>query len=349
MTVRPLFGRAMRAFGRIACPRRALRTMRGLAVVAWAGALAAGTVAGDAAASDAWPAQPLRVVVGTPAGSTYDFMLRTMQRPLRAALGQPIVIEHRVGADQILAARVVADAAGDGYTLLAGVRTQFAVNPVTHRNLGYDPDRDLVPITFLGSQILLVAVHPSLPVRTLAELAAWSRSHPGKANYGAGSGALMLAGEALKAATGADLTHVPYNGLAPTLQALLAGDVQVGLVDVTSAQASIRAGRVRALVVSGARRLPQLPDVPTFTEAGYPAADLPLWNALFAPAGTPDAIVARLRAAFVAVLADREVVDRLVGAGVVPETSTPAELRARILQERAEVAALVKRLGLAPK
>ncbi len=300
-------------------------------------------------AVDAWPVRPIRVVVGTPAGSTYDFMLRTMQQPLRAALGQPIVIEHRVGADQILAARTVAGAAGDGYTLLAGTRTQFAVNPVTRASLSYDPDRDLVPITFLGRQILLVAVHPSLPVRTLAELAAWSRTHPDKINYGAGSGALMLAGEALKVAIGADMTHVPYNGLAPTLQGMIAGDVQVGIVDVASAQASIRAGRVRALVVSGRARLPQLPDVPTFIEAGYPSADLPLWNALFAPAGTPDAILVRVRAAFVKVLDEPEVAAKLLEAGVVPETSTPDALRDRLLQERAEVAALVKSLGIAPR
>lgn len=337
---------------RTAPPAGAASTARRTLCLALAGcacAVAAGPTRGQAMAVDAWPARPVRVVVGTPAGSTYDLMLRTMQQPLRAALGQPIVIEHRVGADQILAARTVAGAAGDGYTLLAGTRTQFAVNPVTHASLSYDPDRDLVPITFLGRQILLVAVHPSLPVRTLAELASWSRAHPDRINYGAGSGALMLAGEALKAAIGADMTHVPYNGIAPTLQATIAGDVQVGIVDVASAQASIRAGRVRALVVSGRARLPQLPDVPTFIEAGYPSADLPLWNALFAPAGTPDAILVRVRAAFVKVLEEPEVVARLLEAGVVPETSTPDALGERLLQERAEVAALVKSLGIAPK
>ena len=249
-------------------------------------------VAAPVAASEPFPSRPLRVIVGTPAGSTYDFMLRTMQDALRAELGQPIVIEHRVGADQILAARQVATAAPDGYALLAGSRTQFAVNPVTYANLGYDADRDLMPVTLLGYQIMLVVVHPSVPVRTLAELAAYSRAHPNALNYGAGSGSLMLAGESLKAAIGADMTHIPYNGIAPSLNALIAGDVQVGIVDVTAALASVKAGRVRALVVSGERRFPQLPDVPTFAEAGYPKIDLPLWNALFVPAGTSQAIVA---------------------------------------------------------
>jgi tripartite-type tricarboxylate transporter receptor subunit TctC len=159
----------------------------------------------------------------------------------------------------------------------------------------------------------------------------------------------MLAVEALKATIAADLTHIPYNGIAPSMHALLAGDVQVGIVDVTTALPSIRAGRVRALVVSGDRRFPQLPEVPTFAQAGYPNADLPIWNALFAPAGTPEAIVARVRAAFVRVLEMPEIAEKLVGAGIMPATTTPDGLRDKILRERAEVGALVKRLGIAPQ
>lgn len=301
-----------------------------------------------AAATDAYPSRPVRVIVGSPAGSSYDFMLRTMQEALRAELGQPIVIEQRVGADQVLAARQVAVAAGDGYTLLAGTRTQFAVNPVTNANPGYDADRDFVPITLLGYQTLLVAVHPSLPVHTLAELAAYSRAHPNTLNYGASMGSMMLAGEALKATISADMTHIPYNGISRSMNALLAGDVQVAIVDVTNALPSIRAGKVRALVVSGDRRFPQLPELPTFAEAGYANADLPIWNALFAPAGTPEAIVTRVRAAFVRVLEMPEIADKLVGGGIMPATTTPDALRAMILRERAEVGALAKRLGIAP-
>jgi tripartite-type tricarboxylate transporter receptor subunit TctC len=302
-----------------------------------------------AAAARPYPTRPVRVIVGSPAGSSYDFMLRAMQEALRAELGQPIVIEYRVGADQLIAARQVATSAGDGYTLLAGTRTQFAVNPVTYANPGYDADRDFVPITLLGYQTMLVAVNPSLPVSTLPELAAYSRAHPNTLNYGANMGSLMLAGEALKAAISADMMHIPYNGIARSMSALLAGDVQVGIVDVTTALSSIRAGRVRALVVSGERRFPQLPEVPTFAEAGYANADLPIWNALFAPAGTPEAIVARVRAAFVRVLEMPEIADKLVGAGIMPATTTSDALRAKILRERAEVGALVKRLGIVPQ
>lgn len=310
-----------------------------LALVAWLPAIA----------SDTFPSRPVRVICGSPAGSSIDFMLRAMQDALGAELGQPIVIENRPGADQVLAARLVAAAAPDGYTLLVGTGTQFAVNPVTLANPGYDADRDFVPITLLGHQIMLVAIDPALPVRTLAELAAHSRARPDTLNYGASMGSLMLAGEALKAAIAADLTHIPYNGIARSMNALLAGDVQVGIVDVTTSLPSIRAGKVRALVVSGERRFPPLPDVPTFAEAGFPNVDLPIWSALFAPAGTPEPIVARLRTAFVRVLDKPEIAERLIGGGIVPATTTPDGLRAKIQRERAGMAALVKRLGLAPK
>jgi tripartite-type tricarboxylate transporter receptor subunit TctC len=296
-----------------------------------------------------YPSHPVHLVCGSPAGSSIDFMLRAVQDALRADLGQPVVIENRPGADQVLAARQVANAAADGYTLLVGTGTQFAVNPVMLANAGYDADRDFAPVTLLGYQTMLVAVPTALPVHTLAELAEFSRAHPNTLNYGASMGSLMLAGESLKQTIAADLTHIPYNGIARSMNALLAGDVQVAIVDVTSSLASIRAGRVRALVVSGERRFPALPDVPTFAEAGYPSADLPIWAALFAPAGTPEAVVARVRAAFVRVLAMPEIVDKLAGAGIVPTTSTPDALRAQIQRERAGIDTLAKRLGLARK
>lgn len=321
---------------------------RRFALAAFA-ALGLGPWLPHAAANDAYPSRPVRVIVGLPAGSSYDVLLRAMQEPLRAELGQPIVIDNRPGADQVIAARQVAAATSDGYTLLAGTRTQFSINPVTSANPGYDADRDFIPITLLGFQTTVVAIDPSLPVRTLGELAAHSRAHRNALNYGATTGSLMLAGEALKAATGADLTYIPYNGIARTMNGLLAGEVQVGIVDVTSSLASIRSGRVRALAVSGEQRFPQLPDVPTFAEAGYASAEASIWEALFAPAGTPEPIVTRLRAAFMRVIAMPEVADKLIGAGIVPATSTTDALRTMIGRERAEVAEQVKRLGIAPR
>jgi len=305
-------------------------------------------VPGNAAADD-YPSRLVRLVVGTPAGTGVDFLLRTMQASLQAELGQPIVIEQRVGADQLLAARQVAAAPADGYTLLAATGTQVAVNPAVYAIPGYDPDRDFTPVTLLAGYSMLVVVHPSLPVHTLAELAAWSRAHPQTLNYGAGGSSTMLVAEGLKAAIGADLTHIPYTGIPASLNALLAGDVHVGILEVSQALPSIRAGRVRALVVSSERRLPQLPDVPTFAEAGHASVVVPIWNALYAPAGTPAAIIARLRTAFVRALDDPEVAERLMAAGIVPATSTPDELRAKARRERAEVTALLKRLDIPPR
>jgi len=319
------------------------------AAVAVFAALACTVYVPGTATADDYPSRPVRVVVGTPVGSGIDFMLRAMQASLQAELGQPIVIEQRVGADQLLAARQVAGAAADGYTLLAGTRTQIAVNPVVYASPGYDPDRDFAPITLLGHNIVLVAVQRSLPVHTLAELAAWSRAHPRTLNYGAGAGSVMLVAEHLKATIGADLTYIPYNGIAPSLNALLAGDVHVGILDVPTALPSIRSGHIRALVVSGERRFPQLPDVPTFAEAGHANAEPPIWNALYAPAGTPAAIVARLRTAFVHALDVPEIAERIVAVGIVPATSTPEALRAKAQRERAEVTALLQRLGIPPR
>lgn len=323
--------------------RAALAVVAALACTMYVPSTAAAT------ATDDYPSRPVRLVGGTPAGTGVDFMLRAMQTSLQADLGQPIVIEQRPGADQLLAARYVATAPADGYTLLVATGTQVAVNPAVYASPGYDPDRDFTPVTLLARYNMVVVVHPSLPVHTLAELAAWSRAHPGTLNYGTGGSSTMLVAEGLKAAIGADLTHIPYSGIPASINALLAGDVHVGILEVSLALPSIRAGRMRALVVSSERRLVQLPDVPTFAEAGHADVVIPIWNALYAPAGTPAAIIARLRTAFVRALDDPEIAERIMAAGIVPVTSTPEGLRAKAHRERAEVAALLQRLGVAPR
>ena len=301
-----------------------------------------------AIAADAFPERPIRIVIGTPTGSALDFLLRTMSDRLRAELGAPIVIESRTGADMILAARAVGTSPPDGYTLLAATRTHFVVNPLTYANPGYE-ERDFAPLTLLAHQIAVVAVHASLPVTSLRELAAYSRAYPNTLNYGSGSSTLMLAAESLKAAIGADMLHIPYSGLVPSLNALLANDVQVAMLDVSVGAASIKAGRLRGLAVSGRERSPTLPEVATFAEAGYPGLDVPIWNALYVPAGTPEPVMAKLRAAVVRTLEDREVADKLVAAGFIPQTTTPEELSALVAKQRAEMAALVKRLGITPR
>lgn len=327
-------------------PRTLAATARTIALVACVASVAASP--GPSAAADAFPDRPIRIVIGTPAGSALDFLLRTMSEKLRAELGAPIVIESRTGADMIVAARLVATSPPDGYTLLAATRTHFVVNPLTYANPGY-VERDFAPLTLLAHQIAVVAVNPSLPVTTLRELSAYSRAHPNTLNYGSASSTLMLAAESLKATVGIDMLHIPYSGLAPSLNALLANDVQVAMLDVSVGAASIKAGRLRGLAVSGRERSPMLPDVPTLAEAGYPGLEIPIWNALYVPAGTPEAVASKIRTAVVHTLQDRDVVDKLVAAGFIPQTTTPEELSALVAQQRAEMAELVKRLGLTPR
>jgi tripartite-type tricarboxylate transporter receptor subunit TctC len=313
------------------------------ACFAWAAAFPA-----RAAAADAYPDRPIRIVIGTPAGSALDFLLRTMAEKLRAELGAPIVIESRTGADMIVAARLVATSPPDGYTLLGATRTHFVVNPLTYANPGY-LERDFAPLTLLAHQTAVVAVNPSLPVTTLRELAAYSRARPNTLNYGSASSTLMLAAESLKATVGVDMLHIPDSGLAPSLGALHANDVQLAMLDVSVGAASIKAGRLRGLAVSGRERSPMLPDVPTLAEAGYPDLEIPIWNALYVPAGTPEPVASKIRTAVVRTLEDRDVVDKLVAAGFIPQTTTPEELSALVAKQRAEMAVLVERLGLTPR
>ena len=290
-----------------------------------------------AAQTGAFPDRPIRVVVGTPAGSGIDFILRVMSPTLQAELGQPLVIDNRPGADGIVAARLVAGAPPDGHVLLAATRTQIAVNPVIYASIPYDPSRDLAPVSMLAYQSILVVAHPSLPVRSIRELVDHTRAHPGSVNYGTGSSTFMLATEELRLATGADLRHIPYNGVPPTVTAILAGDVHVALLDVTPALAAVRGGRLRALAVSGTTRLALLPDVPTLAESGVAGYETPVWVALYSPAGTPGGIVARLGAAVARALDAPEVREKLLAAGEVARRDTDA------------TAALVRRLGLAPR
>lgn len=290
----------------------------------------------------------IRLIVGTPPGSGVDFLMRTLADPLQQRLGQPVVVENRPGADGIIGARLVAGAAPDGNVLLPATRSQVALNPVIRRDAGYDPFVHFAPITMLAHQAILVLVHPSVPARTVGEMIAHSRAHPGRLHYGSGATTFMFVAEAFKRATGADLGHVPYVGVPPSVLGAVAGDVQVVFADVTAALPQIRAGRLRVLAVMSDRRLAALPDVPTLGEAGVADFDAPVWLALFAPAGTPGERVERLRAAFTQVLAQKDVAEKLLDAGILPSPSTSQALTAFLRHEIARNTSLARTIGLLP-
>lgn len=297
---------------------------------------------------ETFPTRPIRIVMGAPAGSGIDFVLRVLSEPLQAELGQPIVVDPRPGADGIIAAELVARAPADGYVVMAATHTQLVANPVVRTNLSYDVERDFVPLTLLTDHHFVLAVHPSLPARSLRELADLARSRPGCIDTGTSAITFRVIATALADAMGVELPAVPFNGMSAALNAVVAGHVPAAVLDASIALEAVRAGRLRALAVGPRERLDVLPDVPTFAEGGYPVLDTPLWVALVAPAGVPRQVAERLRRAVHRALASPEVRARLSAAAILPRPSSPDELSASVRAERAALRRESKRLGVAP-
>jgi tripartite-type tricarboxylate transporter receptor subunit TctC len=297
------------------------------------------------AASQGFPDRTVKLIVGVAPGASSDLMARVLAEALESKLGQRVIVENRAGADGIIAVGHVASAPPDGYTLLFGFGSQFAINPVLYAKLPYDPERDLAPVSLVALQSWALAVHPSVPVTSAIALADYSRAHPGTLSYGAGTSTFMLGAESFKQRTGADMLHVPFNGSAPVVTALVGGTVQVGITTAFDLLANEIAGKVRTLAVSGSKRFPAFPDVPTFAELGL-GDDVPVWTAVFAPAGTPPGVVGRLNAAIVSVLNEPSVRTKFESAGQTVVGSTPEELAARAARDRERMGALVKRIGL---
>jgi tripartite-type tricarboxylate transporter receptor subunit TctC len=243
-----------------------------------------------------YPDRPVRLVVALAAGGPADAAARVFAPHFGEALGQSVFVENRTGASSILGTEAVVRASPDGYTLLFGSSSSFAVNPAVMRNLRFDIQKDLKLVRLVSYTPHVLVARVGLPVTTLADLVALARRQPGKLSYassGAG-GAIHLASELLKREAGIDLVHVPYRGGGPAVLGLLAGDVDVFISDLSTTVESIRAGRVRALAMAWPARSPQLPETPTFAELGYPAVVSSSWFGLAAPAGTPTDIIAAL-------------------------------------------------------
>jgi tripartite-type tricarboxylate transporter receptor subunit TctC len=274
----------------------------------------------------AYPDRPIKIVLGFAPGGGSDILLRTVAPALGEALGQQIVVENKPGAGANLAMSAVAQAAPDGYTLLMGT-PGLATNGSLYANLGFDPLRDFAPVSLMGSVQNVLLVRPTLPVNSVAELIAYARKNPGKLNYASpGSGtSLHLAGELFKSTTGVDMVHVAYKGGAQALNDLMAGQVDVMFNVLPSALPQIKAGKVKALAVTGAQRAESLPELPTMIEAGVPGYTAITWNAILAPAGTPRDIVAKLNQAIVRVLRTPEMRQRLAAIGQDVLVSTPEE------------------------
>ncbi|MFS8932997.1 Bug family tripartite tricarboxylate transporter substrate binding protein [Cupriavidus taiwanensis] len=285
--------------------RRAL--LRGLA------ALGMGAAAGSLYAGNGWPARPIRLVVPTPPGGGTDLFARTLAASLGQALGQTIVVDNKPGANGIIGNDAVAKASPDGYTLLFTYAAAVVINQTLQPKLPYDGLRDLLPVAQIGAGGNFLVVTPDFPARTLKEFVEQVRKRPDAYDYGSwgiGSGG-HLTMAALAMQTGLRLRHVPYKGVAPILADLQGGVIKAGFVDTSSSLPLLRAGKLRALAVSGTRRAPATPEVPTMTEQGYPF-DTDSWYGLFAPAGTSAAIVQRLNAEVNRLLADAAMRERFL-------------------------------------
>jgi len=281
-------------------------------------------------AQAAYPAKPVRIIVGFPPGGANDILGRLVGAKLQERWNQPFVVENRPGANAIIGTEIVAKAAPDGHTLLIGASGAMTVNPGLYDKLPYDPVRDFAPITTIGSFPLVFAVHPSVQANNVKEFIALAKSRPGAMNYGSGSTPFQLAAELLKLSAGIDVRHIPYKGSAPTVAALLAGEVSMTFVDSPPVVQQIRAGKLRGLAVTSARRAASLPDLPTMLEAGVPDFDVVLWTSLFAPAGTPPAIVNQLQGEIAKILQQPDVRERMAALGIDPVGNTPEELAARV-------------------
>ena len=275
---------------------------------------------GASTALHAWPDRPLKLVVPYAAGGSADQMARLLADSLRSELGQPVVVENRPGANASIAATQVAAAAPDGHTLLLASGASLVLNPLLYKKLNYDAQKDFTPLSVVASLPLVVVVSPEhVPARSLPELIAYAKSKPGKLNYasvGIGN-PLHLATELFMAMSGIDMLHVPYNGSAPALTAMLAGDVQVMFDASSTALPQVKAGKLRALAVTSTERFKQLPDVPTVAESGFPGYEAGIWFGLAVPSHTPPDRVALLNRAVNKALADKAFRERVETTGVI--------------------------------
>ena len=294
----------------------------------WVALALAAALAGPALAQPAYPSKPLRLVVGFPPGGANDILARLVGAKLQEQWGQPVVIDNKPGANAIIATEFVARSAPDGYTLLVGASGAMAFNPGLYAKLPYDPVRDFEPVTMLGSFPLVLAVSPSLPAQSVKELVQLVAATPGKYNYSAGSTPFQLAMELFKLRTGVALNHIAYKGSAQAVGAVLTNDVQMTFVDAPPAVGQIKAGKLRALAVTSRTRAPVLPEAPTMIEAGIADFEVVLWTSLFAPAGTPRAVVEKLQQQIAAILRLPDVAERMAALGIEPVGSTPAQLAA---------------------
>jgi tripartite-type tricarboxylate transporter receptor subunit TctC len=299
------------------------------------------------AAAQAYPSKPIHFVIPYPAGGPLDTVARLVGQKVSESVRQPILVENKPGAGGNIGADLVARSAPDGYSLLMGAVATHAINPTLYASIPYDAQKDFIPVTQIASTPNVLVVNPSLPVNTVHEFIEYAKAHPGQLNFGSGStgSAGHLAGELFKSMAGVEMTHVPYKGAAPAMTDLIGGRLQLMFDNLASSLVQIKAGKVRALAVTTAKRTELAPELPTIAESGLAGFDINTWFGLFVPAGTPPPIVERLHGEFVKALQAPEVRSKMLALGAEPVGSTPAEFAQYIRSEAVKYAKLVKASG----
>lgn len=287
------------------------------------------------AQAQSFPDRPITLVVPNPPGGLVDTSARLLSEPLTRVIGQPVIVDNKPGASGNIAYQFVANAKPDGYTLLISYSGYHVANPSLMDKLSWDPLKDFSPVALLTISTNVIAVHPSVPVNNLKELVAYAKANPGKLNYASqGNGSVAHIGtEIFKQNTGIDMVHVPYKGSGPAIQDVLAGQVQVFITTPPSVMQHVQSGKLKGLAVTGKSRHPGMPNVPTTAEAGLPSFQLESWVALYAPAGTPAPVIAKLTDSVKKSLALPEVKERSDAAGVELRYLTPTAMDALLKKE----------------
>jgi tripartite-type tricarboxylate transporter receptor subunit TctC len=327
--------------GRVIGLKRLVRVLGGLTMAS----MLAG--ASGAALAQSYPARPIRLIIPYPPGGAGDIVGRLLANKLGENLGQPIIIDNRGGGAQVIATELAAKAVPDGYTLFLASATH-AINPGGKKKLPYDTVKDFAPIAMVASSPLLFVANPSVGISNMKELVALAKAQPGKLNYGSsgpGTGG-HLSVELLQVMTGISMTHIPFKGAGPALIDLIGGQVQIVSTSPLAALPFVKAGKLKALGMTGRSRFPTAPDIPTVAESGFPGYEASLWYGLLAPAGTPAAIISRLHADTVKAIKSSLVSEQLLTNGAEPSGTSPQELQSFIVADIKRWTEVIKSSGI---
>lgn len=298
------------------------------------------------AAAQPYPSKPIRIVVAFPPGGSTDLAARALGQKLSEALATPVLVENRPGASGNIGAEAVAKAPADGYTLFMAA-TSFATSPAFFPNLPWDPLKDFAPVSLVATVPIIVVVNPAVPANNVRELIAYAKANPGKLNVASPGAATLtrLSSEMFRIAAGIDWVTVHYKGGPPAMNDMLSGQAQVMFANISDVLAQVKAGRLRALAVTTAKRSAVVPELPTLSESGLPGFDVSTWQAVLAPAGTPREIIVRLNAEIGRIMALPEIKERFLSFGTDAGTSTPEQLGQFLRDELAKIAKVVKDVG----